>query len=298
MWEKVRDGYHRHGIKVFWLDACEPEFYPLDPDNLRYHIGSGMEVGCIYPFYHQQTFFDGLRSTGETDVLTLSRSAWAGSQRFGAAVWSGDIPSTFEALRAQVTAGLNIGLSGIPWWTTDIGGFHGGDPQSPAFQELVIRWFQFGVFCPLFRLHGVRLPGIEWSGAPNEIWSFGEQAYNIIKDLLFLRERLKPYILDLARQAHETGAPPMRPLFYDFPGDRAAYAISDQFMFGPGLLVAPILDQGTVRRMVYLPSGSTWKDAWSGERFSGGCWIDAAAPLERIPVFLRDEYSLPIHQTQ
>jgi alpha-D-xyloside xylohydrolase len=296
VWEKVQKGYYRHGVKVFWLDACEPEFYPLDPDNLRYHAGSGMELGCIYPFFHQQTFFDGLRAAGETEILTLSRSAWAGSQRFGAAVWSGDVASSFAALRAQVTAGLNIGLSGIPWWTTDIGGFHGGDPQSPAFRELLIRWFQFGTFSPLFRLHGFRLPVEDWTGGPNEAWSFGDEAYQVITALLHLRQRLLPYILELADQAHEKGAPPMRPLFFDFPNDPGAYAINDQFMFGPNLLVAPVLDNGARSRMVYLPAGCDWQDAWTEATLPGGQWIEAAAPIERIPLYLRANLQLPIAQ--
>ena len=158
IWGRVREGYYRHGIKVWWLDACEPEIYPPDHENLRYHLGNGLEVGGLYPLLHQQAFYDGMKAEGETDVVTLCRSAWAGSQRYGAAVWSGDIASTFEALGDQVHAGLNIGLSGIPWWTSDIGGFHGGDPASPYFRELIVRWFQYGVFCPLFRLHGHRQP--------------------------------------------------------------------------------------------------------------------------------------------
>jgi alpha-D-xyloside xylohydrolase len=255
-----------------------------------------MELGCIYPFFHQQTFFDGLRAAGETEILTLSRSAWAGSQRFGAAVWSGDVASSFAALRAQVTAGLNIGLSGIPWWTTDIGGFHGGDPQSPAFRELLIRWFQFGTFSPLFRLHGFRLPVEDWTGGPNEAWSFGDEAYQVITALLHLRQRLLPYILELADQAHEKGAPPMRPLFFDFPNDPGAYAINDQFMFGPNLLVAPVLDNGARSRMVYLPAGCDWQDAWTEATLPGGQWIEAAAPIERIPLYLRANLQLPIAQ--
>src|SRR5205814_6002855 len=144
----------------------------------------------------------------ETTVLNLCRSAWAGSQRYGAAVWSGDIDSTFEALQAQVRAGLNMAMSGIPWWTTDIGGFYGGDPDSPAYRELLIRWFQYSTFCPLFRLHGYRHLTTDaavmlHSGGPNEVWSFGEEAYAVVKDLLFLRERLRPYILEQMQLASE-----------------------------------------------------------------------------------------------
>jgi len=296
IWEQVRQGYYRHGIKVWWLDACEPEISPPDPENLRFYAGNGLAVINIYPLMHAQAFYEGMRSAGDEEIVTLCRSAWAGSQRYGAAVWSGDIQSTFEALRTQVRAGLNIGLSGIPWWTTDIGGFFGGDTTTPYFRELIVRWFQYGTFCPLFRLHGYRLPNVAYwdTGGSNEVWSFGEEAYAIIRELLFLRQRLRPYILGLMRQAHETGTPPMRPLFYDFPEDEACWQIEDQFMFGPDLLVAPVLYEGARSRQVYLPAGTHWRDAWTGEKLGGGQWVVAAAPLERIPLYLRGDKSIPI----
>jgi len=298
VWEQVRENYYRNGIRVWWLDACEPEMYPLDPDNLRYHLGNGQEVTNIYPLMHARGFYEGMRAEGEEEIISLCRSAWAGSQRYAAAVWSGDIPSTFEALQAQVGAGLNIGLSGIPWWTTDIGGFHGGDPSTPYFRELIVRWFQYGVFCPLFRLHGFRLPVSamtgEMTGAPNEVWSFGDEAYAIIRELLFLRERLRPYIMEQMRLAHEKGVPPMRPLFFDFPEDEGCAMVDDQFMFGPDLLVAPVLHEGARSREVYLPAGATWRDAWTDAIHDGGQWITADAPLERIPLCLRSGAKLPI----
>jgi len=299
IWEQVREHYCRYGIKVWWLDACEPEMFPMDPDNLRLHLGNGLAVANAYPLLHARGFYEGMRDAGETAILNLCRSAWAGSQRYGAAIWSGDINSTFEAFQAQVRAGLNIGLSGIPWWTTDIGGFYGGDPESPAFRELLIRWFQYSTFCPLFRLHGYRLPTPEAStmvstGGPNEAWSFGDEAYTIIKDLLFLRERLRPYILEQMHLAHEKGIPPMRPLFFDFPRDETCASIDDQFLFGPDLLVAPVLTEGVRTHEVYLPAGTTWTDAWSRQTFDGGQRIVAEAPLDRIPLYLRADAQLPI----
>lgn len=298
LWERIRDGYYQHGIKTFWLDACEPEMYPTDPENLRYHLGDGLAVTNIYPRMHARAFYEGMKAEGEDEIITLSRSAWAGSQKYGVALWSGDIASTFEELKAQIPAGLNVGLSGIPWWTTDIGGFHSGDPQSPYFRELIIRWFQFGVFCPLFRLHGFRMPADldrYWeSGGPNEVWSFGNEAYEIITDFLHLRERLRPYIMEQMAAAHEKGTPPMRPLFYDFPDEEQTWLIKDQFMFGPGLLVAPVVDEGARKRTVYLPTGTTWRDVWTNKVFTGEQWITADAPLDQIPLYLRGDAELPI----
>jgi alpha-D-xyloside xylohydrolase len=300
IWEQVREHYYQDGIQTFWLDACEPEMYPMDPDNLRFHIGNGLAVANAYPVLHERGFYENMRSAGQTHILNLCRSAWAGSQHYGAAVWSGDINSTFKALQEQIRAGLNMALSGMPWWTTDIGGFYGGVPESPAFRELVVRWFQYSVFCPLFRLHGYRHATHDsslmlQSGGPNEAWSFGDEAYAIIKDLLFLRERLRPYIMEQMQIAHEQGIPPMRPLFFDFVEDENCASIDDQFLFGPDLLVAPVLEAGARQRELYLPSGTIWTDAWSGQTFEGGQRIVADAPLERIPVYLRGNAQLPIN---
>ncbi len=295
IWEQVREGYYQHGIKVFWLDACEPEMIPMIPENIRFYAGDGEAVANVYPLAHIQGFYEGMKAAGEEDILFLCRSAWVGSQRFGAAVWSGDIQSTFEALRGQVKAGLNMALSGIPWWTTDIGGFHNGNPMDPNFQELIVRWFQYGAFCPLFRLHGHRQPNTsDFDGAANEVWSFGEKAYEIIKDLMLLRERLRPYIMTQMELAHKDGIPPMRPLFFDFYDDKETFAIEDQFMFGPDLLVAPVLYEGATSRQVYLPDGSTWTDSRSGKLLKGGQLITAEASLEHIPLYLRDGAKLPI----
>jgi alpha-D-xyloside xylohydrolase len=206
-------------------------------------------------------------------------------------VWSGDIPATWESLRQQVRAGLNIAISGIPWWTTDIGGFHGGDPGDPAFQELAVRWFQYGVFCPLFRLHGDRQPrvptGYEMTGGPNEAWSYGA-AYEPIVAALRLRERLRPYIHRQMRVASRTGLPPMRPLFVDFPGDPDAWRAEDQFLFGPDLLITPVLEPGAAARDVYLPAGQTWIEAATGRAHDGGAVVRVPVSPDRIPVFARE----------
>jgi alpha-D-xyloside xylohydrolase len=294
VWQRVKKNYLDCGVRVFWLDADEPELMPMHAENIRFALGTGPEVMNIYPLLHQKGFYDGMRAAGQDEIINLSRSAWAGTQRYGAAVWSGDIRSRFEVLRAQIPAGLNIAMSGIPWWTTDIGGFMEGDVRTDYFKELIVRWFQYGVFCPLFRLHGVRQPlnglyGAQSSGADNEVWSFGERDYEIIRNLLFLRDKLRPYLRELNRAAHEHGTPPMRPLYYDFPTDPAAANLADQFMLGPDLLVAPVTEQGAISREVYLPTGTIWVEAWSGQEFQGGQLLKANAPLERIPVYWRKE---------
>ena len=298
LWDQVREHYYRKGCRVYWLDACEPEVLPIHHDNMRYQLGNGLSVGLLYPFAHQQAFYDGLRAEGENEIVMLSRSAWLGSQRWGTAVWSGDIPSTWDMLQRSVVAGLNIMMSGIPWWTTDIGGFYGGNISDPDFRELLIRWFQFGVFCPLCRLHGARDP-FQWgpnggTGADNEAWSFGEEAYGIIRELLFLRERLRPYILQQMRVAHECGTPPMRPLFFDFADDPRACDIRDEFLFGPDILVAPVLQRDVRQREVYLPNGAAWRDAWIGKTYKGGQTVTLDAPLDRIPLLLRGAADWPI----
>jgi alpha-D-xyloside xylohydrolase len=289
VWRRVSEGYLRHGIAVWWLDACEPELQPALPEDLRLAAGSGTEVLNLYPRENARAFFEGMRAAGLSEVVTLNRSAWAGSQRYGAAVWSGDIPATFESLAVQVRAGLNLAMSGIPWWTTDIGGFHGGDPDDPAYRELIVRWFQYGVFCPLTRLHGHRVPNVfsppVVSGGPNEVWSYGEETYRILREQLLLRERLRPYVGSLMAEASRTGLPPMRPVFVDYPDDERAWDCDDQFMFGPDLLVCPVTSRGARSRRVWLPAGTRWRDVWTGELHDGGTDLDAAAPLDRIPVF-------------
>ena len=291
VWSLVERNYLAQGIRVFWLDASEPELNPAQPGNLALYAGPGAEVAGIYPRDNARLFADGMATAGQEPTVLLCRSAWAGAQKFGAAVWSGDIPATWESLRQQVRAGLNLAISGIPWWTTDIGGFHGGDPADPAYQELAVRWFQFGAFCPLFRLHGDRHPrvptGYAMTGGPNEVWSY-EGAYERITGTLRLRERLRPYIHQQMRVAAQVGLPPMRPLFLDFPDDPLAWQVEDQFLFGPDLLVAPVLEPAVRTRDVYLPAGSTWVAAATGTRHAGGTTVRVPLSLDRIPVFARE----------
>ena len=297
VWGKLKENYYSKGIKDFWLDVAEPEYSSYDFENYRYHQGSVLEVGNQYPMWYTKMIYDGLTEAGETDVVSLVRCAWAGSQRYGALVWSGDIPSTFESFKIQIVCGLQMAMAGIPWWTTDIGGFHDGDIRDPKFRELLIRWFQYGAFCPVMRLHGHRSPyqaplsstggGRCASGAENEIWSYGEENYEIMKKYIELREELRPYTRRLMQEASETGAPVMRPLFYQFPEDERVWEIKDQFLFGDQYLVAPVTEYGAREREVYLPAGARWTEQSTGKTYEGGRTVTADAPLDVIPVFVR-----------
>jgi alpha-D-xyloside xylohydrolase len=257
---------------------------------MQLHAGDGKAHACRYPLDHQRAFYEGMTAAGEEETLFLCRSAWAGSQRYGAAVWSGDIQSTFEVFGSQIRAGLNMAMSGIPWWNTDIGGFLHGDPQTDYFRELVVRWFQYGTFSPIMRLHGVREPAVDHrdSGAPNEVWSFGDAAYEILHRYIMIRERLRPYIHEQMQRASEHGTPLMRPLFLDFPGDSEAWDVDDAYMFGDDLLVAPVYVRGQSSRHVYLPGGEKWTHVWSGTEHTGGRTLQIDAPLEEIPIFVRE----------
>jgi alpha-D-xyloside xylohydrolase len=297
VWNKAKQNYYQKGIRIFWLDEAEPEYSVYDYDLYRYYAGTDLQVGNIYPAMYAKTFFDGMRAEGQKNILNLVRCAWAGSQRYGALVWSGDIYSSFQVLRCQLSAGLNMGLAGIPWWTTDIGGFHGGNPENEEFRELVVRWFQFGAFCPVFRLHGDRGPhsaplgtsggGLCASGAANEIWSYGEEACHIFQKYIRLREKMRPYLTKIMEEAHEKGTPVIRPAFYDFPEDPRCWNLSDEFLFGPSVLVAPILYSRQRTRKVYFPQGSEWFSIETGKCYPGGTEIECDAPLDTIPVFTR-----------
>ncbi|MGO8694999.1 MAG: TIM-barrel domain-containing protein [Rectinemataceae bacterium] len=286
VWDKIRRNYHELGAASYWLDACEPELQPYAPRNLRMAAGTGAEVANLYPFFHEQAFYEGMREAGETKILNLCRSAWAGSQRFGALVWSGDVDSDFPSLARQIRAGLNMAMSGIPWWTTDIGGFFGGDIEDENFRELLVRWFQFGVFCPVTRLHGFRNSWDAKAGADNELWSFGEEAYAILTRLLALRESLRPHIAAFAERELPRGRPFMRPLFFDFPGEPDLRGMEDEYLFLDDLLVAPVAEAGSRSRPVVLPAGKTWIDPYTGRACAGGGLVEAEAPIDRIPVFV------------
>ena len=297
LWEKVKKNYYKKGIKIFWLDEAEPEYTAYDFDNYRYYRGTDLEIGNLYPVDYAKTFYEGMKAEGQENIVNLLRCAWAGSQKYGALVWSGDIASSFESMRNQIAAGLNMGLAGIPWWTTDIGGFHGGDPTDPAFRELFVRWFQWGTFCPVMRLHGDREPRQPQygttggatcrSGAANEVWSYGEEVFKICKKYLQIREKLRPYIRELMREAHEKGSPVMRTLFYAYPEDPLCWKVEDEYLFGADILVAPIYHAKQKTRNVYLPGKEVWLEYETKKEYAGNQWIEVESPIEKMPVFVK-----------
>ncbi|KAF7538082.1 hypothetical protein G7054_g3220 [Neopestalotiopsis clavispora] len=302
VWDKAKANYYDKGVRIFWLDEAEPEYTIYDFDIYRYHAGPNLMIGNSYPIRYAQGFYEGMKEAGQDKILNLVRCAWAGSQKYGALLWSGDVASSWSSFRSQLAAGLNAGLAGISWWTTDIGGFHGGDPNDPAFRELLVRWFQWGAFCPVFRLHGDREPkqpelgnsGGSWclSGAPNEVWSYGEEVYEICKTYLALRENLRDYVREVMQEAHVHGDPVIRPVFYDFPHDPQAWKSTEEYMFGSKYLVAPILKPGQRQREVRFPKGADWKrlskqGQGEGEVLKGGDVVTVDAPLDYMPVFVR-----------
>jgi len=307
VWERCKENYYDKGIRCFWLDEAEPEYGPYDFDNYRYWAGPALSCTNTYPVGYAKGFYEGLKQVGEKDIMSLVRCAWAGSQKYATLTWSGDIYSSFRSMREQLQAGLSMAMAGIPWWTSDIGGFIGGDISDPAFRELLVRWFQWGAFCPVFRMHGERSPWHEreqefinnvrqlTSGQDNELWSFGEDVYELLKPYLFIRERLRPYIRQLMKDASETGAPVMRPLFYDFQQDEKCWSVEDAYMFGPDLLIAPIMEAGAETREIYLPNGCRWVDAYTGEVYEGGRTVTVPAPIGIIPVMMREGHEYPIY---
>lgn len=298
LWETCKKNYYDYGIDMFWLDNSEPDYNVYDYSNYRYFLGTALEVNNVYPKLYTKTFFDGIKAQGrEKECMQLVRCGWVGSQKYGALLWSGDINSTFASLRDQIAAGLNMGMAGIPWWNTDIGGFMTDDVNDPAFHELLIRWFEYAVFTPILRMHGDRGPktipplsnlehggGYLYTGQPNEMWSYGEDVFNILKKHLERRWSLKPYIQSLMQEAHEKGAPLLRAMFYEFPDDPTCWKLEDQYMFGSKYLVAPILALGQRQREVYLPAGA-WKCLVDGKTYQGGTTVTCPAPLDEIPVF-------------
>lgn len=298
VWEVCKKNYYDIGIDAFWLDNSEPDYGVYDFENYRYCEGPALAVSNLYPQMYSRVFYDEMSKENKL-VVNLLRCAWAGSQKYGNVVWSGDVPSTFEAFEDQLQCGLNMGLAGISWWTTDVGGFMTDDVNDPDFRNLLIRWYQFAVYSAVLRMHGDRGPynippldnrdwggGYLHTGQPNELWSYGEENYKIMKKYYDIRISMHDYIKKLYEEAHTNGSPLIRTMFYEFPEDEKCWQLQDQYMFGDKYLVAPILHLNEFKRDVYLPAGE-WILTSSGEKYTGGITVSVDAPIEYSPVFER-----------
>jgi len=286
-WSELKHGLFQDGIDGWWMDASEPEFDVLK--GRQTFLGSGESVRNAYPLYVTKAIYEGQRATTDRKrVVILTRSAFAGQQRNAAASWSGDITANWITLRRQIAAGLSFSMSGLPYWTTDIGGFFRPDDQytSDAYHQLLIRWFQYGAFCPIFRVHGYK------SNA--ELWNYGNEVERVLTQYDELRYRLLPYIYSAAWGVTNRGETLMRALPLEFSSDPGARGVSDQFVFGPALLINPVTSEGMTQRQLYLPAGVEWVDFWTGKRMSGGQTITADAPLDRIPIHGRAGSIVPI----
>jgi alpha-D-xyloside xylohydrolase len=293
-WNNLAGKLFSQGWDAFWLDSAEPEeYWPHMGDAIlqdkQIAIGNGAEYTNIFPLMHTLGVQEHWKATTDRKrVFLLTRSAFLGQQRVGATVWSGDVYGSYWGLKHQVAAGLNFALSGYPYWTTDIGGYwppHDDPIADPKYQELYARWFEYGVFCPIFRTHGHR--------PQNEIWSFDKVA-PILIDYDKLRYRLMPYIYSLAWRITNEDYTIQRPLVMDWRTDPKTRDIGDEFMFGPSILVSPVLAPNTSRRTLYLPESAAWFDFWTGASQSGGREIAADAPLDRIPLYIRAGSILPL----
>ena len=294
-WKLMNDNLFKLGADAWWLDTDEPETEGRETNILVTNKVNGGENGAavanLYPLMTTAAVYDGQRKASDQKrVFILSRSAFAGSQRNAVAVWSGDVNSDWTFFKRQIPAGLNYSMSGLPYWTTDIGGFVSGDPTDPKYRELFIRWFQFGTFCPIFRVHGTR------ANDQNELWSYGPEAQKILVNFDRLRYRLLPYIYSVAWMTTNQDYTPMRPLAMDFRTDVRAANIGDQFMYGPALMVNPVTEPAAISRRVYLPGAAAtrWYDFWTGTQLARTGEIDSQAPLARLPLFVRAGSILPL----
>ena len=289
-WGLMNKALFNIGVDAWWLDTTEPESEGQEESILLGHkifAGSGDRYANIFPLETTRAVYEGQRAASDQKrVFILSRSAFAGDQRYGVAAWSGDVLSDWLSYKRQIPAGLNYSVSGLPYWTTDIGGFiSGGNLADPNFRELFVRWFQFGAFSPIFRVHGTR-----YNPDENELWSYGPEAGKILLQYDNLRYRLLPYIYSLAWKTTSESYTPMRPLVMDFRDDDKAQNVGDQYMYGPAFLVNPVTEPGATERRTYLPQAK-WYDFWTGAPVNvaadGGKFIDAPAPLDHMPLYVR-----------
>jgi alpha-D-xyloside xylohydrolase len=290
-WNLMNEALFKIGADAWWLDTTEPETEGRETNLLvtnKVAIGNGARYANEFPLLTTAAVYEGQREASDKKrVFILSRSAYAGAQRNAVTTWSGDVDPNWETFRRQIPAGLNYSLSGLPYWTTDIGGFVSANPDDPAYRELFVRWFEFGTFCPIFRVHGTRTTN------QNELWSYGPDAQKTLVAYDNLRYRLMPYIYSLAWKTTSEGYTIMRPLVMDFREDIRAQNIGDQFLFGPAILVNPVTEPGATTRHLYLPAAK-WYDFWTGAAIQGGRALDAPSPIDRLPLYVRAGSILPL----
>jgi len=287
-WNTLKINMFDKGVDSWWMDAVEPENDALK--GTKTHLGIGDLFRLTYPLMVSKAVYEGQRETSsDKRVCILTRSAFSGQQRFGVINWSGDIGGTWDVFRNQIVAGLNFTISGLPYWTTDIGGFfRPGLSQytDEKYQELLTRWYQWGTFNPIFRMHGYQ--------TETEPWKYGQTVEDNMRKMLNLRYRLLPYIYSEAWQVTKNGSTMMRALVMDFNGDTDAVKQPYEYMFGKAFLVAPITEAGATQRDVYLPKSADWFDFWTGKRIKGGQTIKAEAPLNKIPLFIKAGSIVPM----
>ena len=289
-WGLMRDQIFDKGVDAWWLDASEPEVDMKAYRRAPTAAGLGARVLNAFPLMHTTAVSQGQRAAAPNKrVFILTRSAYAGQQRTGAATWSGDITASWDVFAHQIPAGLNFCLSGIPYWTTDIGAFfvnYPGGNSNPEYRELFTRWFEWGSFCPIFRVHG--------TSTAKEMWRFGPETQATLLRYDDLRYRLMPYIYSQAWRVTHSGGTLMRALVFDFPNDLTARESRDEFLFGPSVLVCPVTQPGATTRPVYLPAGTSWTDFWTGQTFRGGRTVTAPAPIDRMPLYVGAGAILPM----
>jgi alpha-D-xyloside xylohydrolase len=295
-WKQISRELFSLGFDGWWLDAPEPELSGKWGEfrDFRTAAGPGAEVFNAYPLMHSTGIYQGQRAqTDQQRVVILTRSAYAGQQRNSAITWSGDIGSSWQVLHNQIPAGLNFSVSGIPYWNTDIGGFSGvRNPSDPRYAEIFTRWFQFGSFCPMFRVHGSAPAG--GTGPGKEFWRFDEATQKILRTYDELRYRLMPYTYSLAWQVTSEGSTIMRPLVMDFPGDPDALNIGDQYLFGPSIMVSPVTSPGAMVRSIYLPGKTIWHDFWTGQSVTAGQRVDSPSPIQTMPLYVKAGSIIPM----
>ncbi|TDG37288.1 DUF5110 domain-containing protein [Pedobacter changchengzhani] len=298
-WNQINQKLYSKGVDAWWMDAAEPELPDHDatPENMAHFMnptfeGPGLANLNAFPLEHAKGVFEGqMQESPDKRVAILTRSAFAGSQKYSTVIWSGDIAGEWNNLKASIPTGLSFSMSGMPYWTTDIGGFWVKKPwdnKNSQYQEIYTRWYQFGAFCPVFRAHG--------SNTEREIWNFGDENSEVYKTQLKfskLRYRLMPYIYTLNGMVNQQDYTMMRGLAMDFAKDEKALNIKDQFMFGPSILVSPVTDKGATAREVYLPNNTKWVNFWTGKTYNGGETVNANAPLNEMPLYIKAGSIIP-----